>query len=115
MFDLYLPVEVSFCLPNEIESGEMFIGFLHSDEDGNKKFYFTAANTGNRIVAQSDEKALQMISALQTSLESCLKLKDILKEAGAIFEKADGEDWDINLAPQVVTKDSILNLFAKNL
>ena len=107
--------EISFCLPSEIESGEMFIGFLHSDEDGNKKFYFTAANTGNRIVARSDEKALRMISALQTSFESCLKLKDILKEAGAIFEKADGEDWDINLDPQVVTKDSILNLFATQL
>ena len=91
----------------------MFIGFLHSDEDGNKKFYFTGATTGKKIVAYRDEKALRMISALETLLTSCLKLKDILKDAGAIFEKADGEDWDINLDPQVVTKDTILNLFAK--
>ncbi len=106
--------EVAFCLPNKIESGEMFIGFLNSAEDGNKKFYFTAAETSRRIVARRDENALRMISALQTSLNSCLKLKDILKDAGAIFEKADYEDWDINLDPPVVTKDIILNLFERN-
>ena len=103
--------EVAFCLPNKIDGGEMFIGFLYGDVDGNKKFYFTTAATNKRIIARRDENSLRMISALQTSLESCLKLKDILKDAGAIFEKADNEDWDINLDPQVVTKDSILNLF----
>ena len=106
--------EISFCLPNQIEGGEMFLGFLRGDDDGNKKFYFTSAATGKRIVARSDENSLRMTSALQTSLESCLKLKDILKDAGAIFEKADDEDWDINLDPQVVTKDTFLNLFAKD-
>ncbi|MBR5913251.1 MAG: hypothetical protein IKZ58_02645 [Selenomonadaceae bacterium] len=105
--------EIAFCLPNKIESGEMFIGFLNSDENGNKKFYFTAAETSRRIVARRDENALRTISALQTSLESCLKLKDILKDAGAIFEKDNDEEWDINLDPQVITKDTILNLFAK--
>ena len=103
--------EVAFCLPNKIDGGEMFIGFLYGDVEGNKKFYFTTAATNKRIIARRDENSLRMISALQTSLESCLKLKDILKDAGAIFEKADNEDWDINLDPQVVTKDSILNLF----
>ena len=67
----------------------------------------------NRRKGESNENSLRMISALQTSLESCLKLKDILRDAGAIFEKADDEDWDINLEPQVVTKDTFLNLFAK--
>ena len=89
----------------------MFLGFLRGDDDGNKKFYFTSAATGKRIVARSDENSLRMTSALQTSLESCLKLKDILRDAGAIFEKADDEDWDINLEPQIVTKDMFLNLF----
>ena len=43
-----------------------------------------------------------------------MKLKDILRDAGAIFEKADEEEWDINLDPQIVTKDMFLNLFAKD-
>ena len=106
--------EISFCLPSKIEGGEMFLGFLHGDEEGNKKFYFTAASTGSRIVARSDTNSERMTSALKTSLESCLKLKDILRDAGAIFEKADEEEWDINLDPQIVTKDMFLNLFAKD-
>ena len=105
--------EISFCLPSKIEGGEMFLGFLYGDEEGNKKFYFTSAATGKRIVARSDENSLRMTAALKTSLESCLKLKDILKSAGAIFEKADDEDWDINLDPQTVTKDMFLSLFEK--
>ena len=106
--------EISFCVPNETDSGEMFLGFLNSDEDGNKKFYFTSANMGNRIVARSDENSLKMISATKTSLESALSLKEILQKAGAIFEKTDDENWDINLNPAEVTKDIFIGLFAKS-
>ena len=105
--------EISFCLPNKIEGGEMFLGFLSGDAEGNKKFYLTSASTGSRIVARSDENSARMTAALRTSLESCLKLKDILRAAGAIFEKADDEQWDINFDPQIVTKDTFMNLFAK--
>jgi len=103
--------EISFCVPNKIDGGEMFIGFLDSDADGNKKFYFSTAATGSRIVARSDENSARMTAALRTSFESCLKLKTILQDAGAIFEKSSDEDWDINLDPQVVTKDTFLDLF----
>ena len=105
--------EISFCLPNKIEGGEMFLGFLNGDEEGNKKFYFTSASTGSRIVARSDKNSAHMTAALRTSLESCLKLKDILRNAGAIFEKTDDEQWDINFDPKIVTKDTFLNLFTK--
>lgn len=104
--------EISFCVPNEISSYEMFLGFLVADENGGKKFYFTSGTLGNRIVAQSDENSDKMISAMQTSFESCLSLKEILKSAGAIFEKDDDSDWDINLNPAEVTKDIFLGLFA---
>lgn len=105
--------ELAFCLPSKIEGREMFLGFLYGDEEGNKKFYFTSASTGDRIVAKSDAQSERITSALKTSLESCLKLKDILKSAGAVFEKVEDEEWDINLDPQVVTKDMFLSLFEK--
>ena len=105
--------EISFCLPNKIEGGEMFLGFVDSDIDGNKKFYFTSAATGKRIVAQSDENSARLRSATKTSIETCLKLKTILEKAGAIFDKAEDENWDINLDSQTVTKDNFLNLFEK--
>ena len=106
--------EISFCLPNEISEAQMFLGFLSSDEDGNKKFYFTSGTTSKGIVAQSDENSLKMISAAKTSFESCLSLKEILQKAGAIFEKAEDAEWDINLNPAEVTKDILLGFFAKN-
>ena len=106
--------EISFCIPNEIISNEIFLGFLSADDDGRKKFYFTSGTLGNRIIARSDENSDKMISAMKTSFESCLSLKEILQKAGAIFEKKIDADWDINLNPESVTKDILLNLFAKN-
>ena len=105
--------EISFCLPNKIEGGEMCLGFVDSDIDGNKKFYFTSADTGKRIVARSDENSARLRSATKTSIETCLKLKTILEKAGAIFDKAEDENRDINLDSQTVTKDNFLNLFEK--
>lgn len=106
--------EISYCVPCEIFANEMFLGFLISDENGGKKFYFSSGTVGNRIVAQSDENSDNMISAVKTSLESCMSLKEILEKAGAVFEKSEKEDWDINLNPAEVTKDILLGLFVKN-
>ncbi|MBR6014439.1 MAG: hypothetical protein IK062_11800 [Selenomonadaceae bacterium] len=105
--------EISFCIPNEISAHEMFLGFLISDENGGKKFYFTSGTMGNRIVARSDKNSDKMISALKTSFESCMSLKEILEKAGAVFEKSDEEEWDINLNPAEVTKDILLGMFQK--
>ena len=106
--------EISLCLENEISAREMFLGFIISDENGGKKFYFSSGSMSDRIVAQSDENSKKMISALKTSYESCLSLKEILEKAGAVFEKSDDEEWDINLNPAEVTKDIFLEMFAKN-
>lgn len=106
--------EISFCVPNEILAPEMFLGFLSTDEDGNKKFYFASGSMNNRIVARSDESSIKMISAVQTAFESRLGLREILEKAGAIFEKPENAEWDINLNPAEVTKDILLGLFANN-
>lgn len=104
--------EVAFCVPNEISEAKMFLGFLCAEEDGSKKFYFTSGTMGNRIVSRSDENSDRMISAMKTSFDSCLSLKEILTKADAIFEKAEGAEWNINLYPAEVTKDILLGLFA---
>lgn len=103
--------EIAFCVPNEIVGGEMFLGFLNSDSDGNKKFYFSTGDMGDRRVARSDKQSDKIISATCTSLKSCLSMKKVLEKAGAIF--TDSSDCDINLDPTVVTKDILLNIFAK--
>ena len=104
--------ELAFCVPNEILEGQMFLGFLASDADGAKKFYFSSGNTGTRIVARSDELTKKVISAMNSSFESALSLTAILERAGAIFV-SDAADCDINLDPAEVTKDILLGLFSK--
>ena len=105
--------EIAFCVPSEIDSGEMFLGFLTSDELGAKKFYFCSRNMGDRIVSRSNDLTAQIISAMRTTFESFLSLKTILARAGAIFEDVDRADCDINLDPAEITKDILIGLLVK--
>ena len=105
--------EIAFCVPNEIDVGQMLIGYLSCAEGGEKTFYFYSGKMGDSRVARSNERTAQAISAMNTTLKSCLSLKEILERAGAIFENVDAENCDINLNPAEVTKDILLNLFAK--
>ncbi len=103
--------EIAFCVPCEISSGEMFLGFLRSDASGAKKFYFSSGNMGKRIVSRSDNLTERIISAQSTVFESRLSLNALLKKSGAVL--VDSSDCDINLDPAEVTKDILLGLFAK--
>lgn len=105
--------EIAFCMPNEIDSGEMFLGFLTSDELGGKKFHFFSRNMGNRIVARSNNLTEQIISAMRTTVESSLSLNDVLLRAGAILDEVTNSDCDINLDPAEVAKDTLLGLLQK--
>ena len=103
--------EIAFCVPCEIDSGEMFLGFLLSNERGEKKFYFYSRDTGDRIVSQTNDLTLKFISAMTANFETALSLKEILEKAGAIFV-SDAEDCDINFDPTEVTKDILIGLFS---
>lgn len=105
--------EIAFCVPNEISSGEMFLGVLTSDEFGAKKFYFFARNMGRRIVARSDDLTDKINSSMRTTFESRLSLRDILSRAGAVLDDVTADDCDINLDPAEVTKDTLLGLLTK--
>ena len=104
--------ELAFLVPSEIDSGEMFLGFLISDTEGAKKFYFSTGNTGQRIVARSGDLTNKVTSAMSTSFETALSLSTILERAGAVLV-SDADGCDINLDPARVTKDTVLGLFSK--
>ncbi len=102
--------ELAFCVPNEIKSGEMFLGFLFANETGDKKFYFYPADTGNRRVSRYDNAAAHTLSAMITTFSSFLSLNEVLLKAGAIFEGVTAENCDINLDPLKATKDTLIGL-----
>lgn len=41
-----------------------------------------------------------------------MKLKDILQQAGAIFEKKEDEEWDVDLSLEKMKKETILSLIS---
>ena len=103
--------EIAFCVPCEISSGEMFLGVLNVDERGGKKFYFFSRDTGNRIVAKSDELTEKIVSAMATTFNAGLNLNGILRRAGAVLDNVTADNCDINLDPAEVTKDTLIGLF----
>ena len=105
--------EMALCVPNEIDAGEMFLGFLMVDETGDKKFYFFSRSMGNRIVARSDALTYMIIGALSKFFGTFLTLNEILAKAGAILDDVTAENCDINLDPAEVTKDVLIGLLAK--
>ena len=105
--------EIAFCVPNKINTGEMFLGFLTSNELGEKKFYFFSQDMGNRIVARTDDVTRKINSAMATAAESFLSLNEVLRRAGAVFENVTAKNCDINLDPAEVTKDTLFGLLAK--
>ncbi|MBQ7454729.1 MAG: hypothetical protein IJS69_06755 [Selenomonadaceae bacterium] len=102
--------EISYCVPGELSSGEMFLGCLTSNDLGEKKFYFFSRDMGNRIVARSGEMTDKIASAMRTTFETFLTLNEVLQKAGAVLEGVTADDCDINLDPAEVTKDILLGL-----
>ena len=104
-------VNLFFNSMNEIPSQQMFIGFIDSDKEGNKKFLYSSSSIGNGIIAKYNKSSKNLVEYIRNSFQTCLKLKEMLALAGAKFEKEENKDWDLNLDVNSISKDSILNLF----
>ena len=76
------------------------------------KFYFAEAYIGNSITSSSSETTEHSRKYLLNFYENTINLKDILDKAGAKLIK-DKTKADIDLSPEGLEKDSILNLLKK--
>ena len=106
--------EMAFCVPNEIDAGQMFLGFLLANETGDKKFYFYPAEFGNNRVSRYNKQMEQILSAMVTTFNSFLSLNEVLTRAGAILAGVTAADCDINLDPVETSRYTFLDLFMKN-
>jgi len=98
-------------IQNAIAGASDFLGFVESASDGSKTFWFTQANIGDDIIAYYNQKRAVAASALKTSFHSCLKLRPMLAQAGARFDKPEDVSWDMDLSLDKITKDTIFSLF----
>ena len=86
---------------------------LVNNVNGENRVYFANINIGNSIVSGNNEQADQSREYLVNSTISCIDLKDILVEAGAsILHSTDDEEEYIDLSPEVVTKETFINLLS---
>lgn len=91
-----------------IDKKQKILGLLVTTSD-ECRFYFTESSMGNTITARNTDAANQSRKYLFNFYENSIKLNDILEKAGAkIVNKPDKAD--IDLSPESLEKDSILNI-----
>ena len=103
---------IAISINNKIEREEDFLGFVYADAQGEKTFYFMTTSFGSEIVADYGKKEFVALEAVRNTLESCLKLRDVLAKAGGILVDS-VEEADVDLSLDKVTKDTFVNLFER--
>jgi len=87
------------------------LGLLEIKPEGSK-FYFTESSLGNSITSKNNDFIENSRKYLINSCINSINLKDILEDAGAKMVK-EKEKCDIDLSPENLEKDTIINLFIK--
>ncbi|WP_029544511.1 hypothetical protein [Selenomonas sp. AB3002] len=93
------------------ERDQDFLGFMHTDKTGEKTFYFMEVGFGHSIVASYGKKERIALEAVQATVESSLKLREVLKRAGAILVESANEA-EVDLGLDKVTREKFVNLLA---
>lgn len=92
---------------SKINQRQKILGLLISTTNENK-FYFTETYLGRSITSYGSDFAENARKYLFNFYENTISLRDILEKSGAKFVEKDKAD--INLSPEELEKDSILNL-----
>ena len=102
------PNNVLAVAETEIDQRQKILGLLVTTTKENR-FYFAETGLGKSITATGSDFIEHARKYLFSFYENTIDFKDILEKAGA--EIVDNiEDCDINLEPNVLEKDTILNL-----
>ena len=102
------PNDVVMTVDSEMVSKQKILGLVVTRADENR-FYFAETYLGNAISSSNDEKTTQTREYLFGLYEDSIDLKSLLIDAWA--EIVDNkEDADIDLSPEALEKDTILNL-----
>ena len=90
---------------------QRMLGLVEVDSDG-AKFYFAGTNFGNSISSRSTEHAIWGQKYLQNFYTNMISLNQLLEQAGV--ELVDTrEEADIDLSPESLEKDTIINLLTR--
>ena len=102
----------TLCLAKtEIDKEQKILGLLVSTEE-ESRFYFLETNLGKAISSSNTEFMENSRKYLVNYCTNSIYLKEVLEMAGAKLVK-DKERCDIDLSPEILEKDQIINIFTK--
>lgn len=95
----------------KIDSQQKVLGLLTSSPTENR-FYFAESSMGSSITSYGSPTGDHSREYLIGFYENSIQLRDLLEKAGAtiIGDKEEVEDIDIDLSPENLEKDTIINL-----
>lgn len=105
------PNNVISIVNSTINKKQKVLGLVVTTED-DCRFYFSETYLGRSITSSGNEFVENSRKYLFDFYENTIELKELLKEAGAKLVD-DKEEADIDLSPENLDKDSILNLIIK--
>lgn len=106
------PNKVVSVVKSKINKSQRMLGLLVTTPK-ECRFYFTETNIGNSITSYGNDYIEHARKFMIDYYQNSISFNDILLKAGAVFV-ADEKKCDINLSPEVIEKDSILNLVKNN-
>lgn len=104
---MFNPNELVLSVDTEMKSTQQLLGILKTDGYDLLKFTFLNMGFGNISVSSNSEHSINARIALQ-NYES-LSLESLLHHSGAVFVD---KDEDLDLTPNALEKDTIINLFS---
>ena len=105
------PNDIVSVVQSEISQRQKILGLLITTMD-ESRFYFVETSIGTSITARDSEVSKNSRKYLINFYQNSIELKYILSEAGAKLVD-DKDKGDIDLSPESLEKDSILNLLLK--
>lgn len=103
------PNNVVVITDTKIDQKQKVLGLVITSPTGNK-FYFAEINVGKSITSRNNEYTTHSRQYLIDFYENSIGLNDVLVKAGAEIVSEKDDDIDIDLSPELLEKDTILNL-----
>ena len=103
------PNNIISVVQSEIDKKQKMLGLLITTTK-ESRFYFAESAIGNAITSRNSKLSENSRKYLMGFYQNSIELEDILLKAGAFLTNDKEADCDIDLSPENLEKDSILNL-----
>ena len=101
-----------FKMLTKIDTKQKVLGLLETTPE-ECRFYFSETNVGNKITSSMTGTNGHILKYLTYFYRNSVTLNEVLLKAGVIIVN-EVEGCDIDLSPESLEKDTILNLLIKN-